>query len=103
MSSADKSTQGAGNKILRGLRHLILHNGWFKLLALLISVLLWAGLISQDESLTRDKVFSNVSVNVIGTDTMKRNGYIVVSNLSEVLGEVTAVAAVPQQQYEAAS
>ncbi len=102
MSSADKSTQGAGNKILRGLRHLILHNGWFKLLALLISVLLWAGLISQDESLTRDKVFSNVSVNVIGTDTMKRNGYIVVSNLSEVLGEVTAVAAVPQQQYERA-
>ena len=88
--------------LLRGLKHLALHNGWFKLLAVLISVVLWAGLISQDETLTRDKVFNDVSVNVTGTDTMKRNGYIVTSDLSEELNGVTAVAAVPQQQYERA-
>ena len=89
-------------KLLHALRHLFLHNAGFKLLALLISVVLWAGLISQDKSLTRDKVFSNVSVNVTGSDTMKRNGYIVVSDLNSMLEGVTAVSAVPQQQYDLA-
>ena len=89
-------------KLLRALKHIVLHNGWFKLLALLISMVLWAGLISQDVSLTRDKVFNAVPVNVTGTDTMKRNGYIVTSDLSEALDDVTAVAAVPQQQYDRA-
>ena len=83
-----------------GLRHLIFHNGWLKLGALVISVILWAGLISQDETITRDKTFNDVNVNVVGTDTMKRNGYIVVSDMDELLSDVSMVAAVPQQQYE---
>ena len=82
--------------------HLILHNWGFKLIALMISVILWAGLISQDETLTREKSFNGVSVNVTGTDTMKRNGYIVTSDLSELLDDVEAVAAVPQKQFERA-
>ncbi len=85
---------------LRFLKHIILHNGGFKLIAILISLVLWAGLISQDETLTRDKTFNDVSVNVTGTDTMKRNGFIVTSDLSELLSDVGATAAVPQQQYD---
>ena len=83
--------QSAGqmNRILKmlvsGLKHLFLHNGWVKLLAVLISLVLWAGLISQDESITREKNFQNINVTVSGTDTMKRNGYIVTSNLDELL------------------
>ncbi len=84
----------------RYLRHLFLHNGGFKLLAVLISVILWAGLISQDETLTREKTFSNVPVNIIGTDTMKRNSFIVLSDLTDLLGNVNAVAEIPQQRYE---
>lgn len=86
--------------LLRILKHLVFHNGGFKALAILISVFLWAGLISQDETITRDKVFTDVPVNVAGSEAMKRNGYIVVSDLSEALSNVTAVAAVPQQRYE---
>ena len=88
--------------LVRASKHLFFHNGWFKLLALLISVILWAGLISQDESLTRDKTFSGVNVNVTGADTLKRNGFIVTSDLTQLLTGVEAVAAVPQQQYERA-
>ena len=93
--------QSAGqmNRILKmlvsGLKHLFLHNGWVKLLAVLISLVLWAGLISQDESITREKNFQNINVTVSGTDTMKRNGYIVTSNLDELLSSVSATAAVP--------
>ena len=56
------------NLLLRGLRHLFLHNGILKIIAILISVILWAGLISQDENLTRDKYFQNVNVTVTGTE-----------------------------------
>ena len=89
-------------RIWKTAKHLVLHNGGIKLVALLISVLLWAGLISQDETLTRDKYFSDVSVNITGTDTMKRNGYIVTTDLSKALTGISAVAAVPQKQYERA-
>ncbi len=88
------------HSLLRGLKHVVLHNGWLKFIAVLISVLLWAGVISQDETLTRDKTFQNVNVTVTGADTLKNNGYIVVSDLNEMLNDVSIVAAVPQKQYE---
>jgi len=91
-----------GKQILKAVRHVLFHNGWVKLIALLISLVLWAGLISQDESLTRDKTWQNVSVSVTGEETMKRNGYIVVSDLEDALAGVSATAAVPQKQYDAA-
>ena len=88
--------------MLRGIRHVFLHNGWLKLLAVVIAVILWAGLISQDESVTREKSFQNVPVTVSGADTMKRNGFIVTSDIDELLSNVSVTAAVPQLQYEAA-
>ena len=88
------------NALRNGLRHLFLHNAWLKAIAVLISIVLWAGLISQDESITRDKTFQNVNVSVAGTETLKSNGFIVVSNLDEILKDVTVTAAVPQRQYE---
>ena len=88
------------NTAIRGLKHVFLHNGWLKAIAVVISVVLWAGLISQDESLTRDKTFQNVNVSITGSDTLRNNGYIVVSDLNELLNDVSVVAAVPQKQYE---
>ena len=88
--------------MLRGIRHVFLHNGWLKLLAVIIAVILWAGLISQDENVTREKVFQNVAITVTGTDTMKRNGFIVTSDIDELLSNINVTAAVPQLQYDAA-
>ena len=88
------------NLIRRGLKHMFLHNGLLKLIAILISIVLWAGLISQDDSLTRDKTFQNVNVTVTGSEILKNNRLIVVSNLEEMLNDVSVVAAVPQKQYE---
>ena len=103
---SENKTTGRFGRIMktlyRGLKHLFLHNGWVKLLAVLISLILWAGLISQDEKLTRDKTFQNVSVTVSGADTLRRSGYIVTSDLDEKLNSVNVTAAVPQLQYDAA-
>lgn len=86
--------------LVKALKHLFLHNGWLKLIAILISVVLWAGLVSQDESITRDKTFQNVNVNITGAETLLSHGYIVVSDLNDILSNVSVVAAVPQMQYE---
>ena len=57
-------------------------NNWpWKLLALFLAVCLWAGLITQDPTLTRERVFTDASVGITGADTLRRNGLIVVSGL----------------------
>lgn len=78
-------------------------NNWgTKLLSLVLAIGLWVGLITQDPTLTREKTFRDVSVSVSGTDTLKRNGFIVVSDLEALLGDVTVVVDVPQKQYVSA-
>lgn len=84
----------------RRLLKAIVHNGGFKILSLLLALLLWAGLITQDPSLTRERIFTDVNVSVTG-DMLQRNGLIVTSDLSEVVGKVTLRVAVPQMQYQA--
>lgn len=91
--------QGKFIKILLTLLKIILHDWPMKLLALVLAIALWAGLITQDPSLTREKRFSDVSVTINGTETLKRNGFIVISDLSALLDDVTVTADVPQMQY----
>ena len=88
------------NSLCNGIKHLILHNGWLKLIAVLISICLWAGLISQDENITREKSFQNVKISVTGVETLKNNKFIVVSDLDDLTASF--VAAVPQKQYDKA-
>ena len=51
-TSFSARARSIGKQILTIMRHVLFHNGWVKLIAILISLVLWAGLISQDESLT---------------------------------------------------
>lgn len=98
-SSKDHARRDA---ILRKVKSILFENWGAKVLALLIAIALWAGLITQDPTLTREKQFTDVSVNVVGSDTLKRNGYIVLENLDEVLDNVTVRVSVPQGQYTVA-
>ena len=77
-----------------------LNNWGFKLLALFRAVVLWAGLISQAPTLTREKTFENVTINLTNTESLKRNGLIVVTDLSSQLKNATLEADVPQMQYD---
>lgn len=77
----------------------VVKNWGTKLIALMIAIVLWATLIAQDPSLTREKVFEGVNISVTGEDTMKRNGYIVVSDLDKALDDAYLRVEVPQLQY----
>ena len=100
-----KPSGGVTDALARAGRYmlsLLVENWPVKLLSILIAVALWAGLISQDPTLTREKRFNDVAINVIGSDTLTRNGYIVLDDLDEVLGDVDIIVSVPQGQYSKA-
>lgn len=85
--------------ILQMLWRVARKNWGFKLLALLIAIVMWSGLITQDPTLTREKVFNDVTISVTGTEAIKRNGMIVTTNLDELLEGAQLQVDVPQMQY----
>lgn len=80
-------------------RNTVLNNWPLKLLSLLIAVALWAGLITKDPTLTREKIFRDVPVAVNNSDILRRNGYVVTSDLDALLEGVDMVVDVPQMQF----
>ena len=81
----------------------ILGNWPTKLLALVLAIALWAGLITQDPSLTRERTFRDVTVSINGSDTLRRNGLTVTSDLNALLDDVSVTVDVPQMQYNNAT
>ena len=61
----------------------IINNWTWKLLALFLAICLWAGLITQDPTLTRERVFTDATVSITGAETLRRNGLIVLSGLED--------------------
>lgn len=98
----DKKEHARQGALMRRIKSILLENWGTKLLAILIAVALWAGLITQDPSLTREKVFNDVSVSINGADTLKRNGYIVLEDVNALLEDVSVRVSVPQAQYASA-
>ena len=79
------------------------HNLMWKLLALVLAICLWAGLITQDPTLTRERTFTDVPVSVTGSDTLRRSGLIVLTDLSTAATTVRLRVDVPQREYTSAT
>lgn len=75
------------------------HNLLWKLLAFVLALSLWAGLITQDPTLTRERVFVDVPVTITGADTLRRNGMIVTGGLDDASAIVRLRVEVPQREY----
>ncbi len=97
--SVPRRADRTGLNAIRYVGHMLRHNLGWKLLALFLAVALWAGLITQDPTLTREKTFSDVQVNITGSDTLKKNGFIVTSDLSTLPPTVRLKVDVPQKEY----
>ncbi len=90
-------------KLLAQVWHSLRHNLLWKLLAVVLAVLMWAGLISQDPSLIREKVFTDVPVSITGADSLKNNRMIVTTDLTSEPPTVRMKADVPQMEYSSAT
>ncbi len=85
--------------VLQWVRRILLNNWPLKLLSLVLALALWSGLIMQDPTLTREKTFRDVNVAVNNTDILKRNGYVVTTDLDALLQHVDMTVDVPQMQH----
>lgn len=84
----------------RKLPSFILKNWSWKLMSVLMAVCLWAFLIMQDPTLTRERVFTDVTLNVVNADTLRRNsGLVVLSGLDEENLKARMRVDVPQRVY----
>lgn len=90
-------------QVLRILWGMVKNNWGFKLLAIVLATVLWSGLITQDPNLTREKTFTDVKISVSGSDSIKRNGMIVVSDLTDQLSGAQLLVDVPQMKYDTAT
>lgn len=99
----EKKNESGWQGLLRAVGRFFLHQWPFKLLSLVLAIILWSGLITQDPTLTREKVFTGVTISVSGEDTIKRNGLIVVSDLDAVTKDARIRVEVPQMQYASAT
>lgn len=81
----------------------IKRNWAWKLLALFLAICLWAGLITQDPTLTRERNFTDVPISISGAESLRRNGLIVLSGLEADALSSRLRVDVPQREYETAS
>lgn len=100
--NGDRKDHARWDALVKRIKSIFLHNWGMKLVAILIAIALWAGLITQDPSLLREKHFSDVPVTVIGAESLKRNGYIVLEHIEDALNGVSMRVSVPQGNYAAA-
>ncbi len=78
------------------------HNWGYKLLAFVLAVCLWAGLIAQDPNLTRTKTMADTAVTINGRTTLENRGLVITAGLPDNLtAEITAN--IPQLQYQNAT
>lgn len=85
-------------KLFQKFTSFLLRNWQWKLLSLFLAVCLWSGLITQDDSLTREKTFTDVAINITNADTLRRNGFIIVEGLDN-LPTARIHVDVPQKNY----
>lgn len=73
------------------------------LLSVLMAVLTWSALVASDGTLTREKVFQNVSVSITGESTLKSRGYIVMDDIEALVPGVKMTVEVAQSNYNRVS
>lgn len=96
-----KAKQPWHHALFKRLLSAITSNWKLKLLSILVAVVVWGALISEDANLTREKTFTDVPVTVTGTEVLQRNGLVIVEGLDS-LAPVRMRVQVPQKVYNAA-
>lgn len=91
--------RGPFRKLRQGVMRLMESKRFLAVLSLLIAIFAWSALVASDGTLTRQKVFPNVSVNVTGESTLKSRGYIVMDDIEEMVPGVRMVVEIAQQNY----
>ena len=98
-----ESPRGPFGGLRKGLARLLASKKFLMLMSVVAAILTWSILVASDGTLTREKVFSNVAVNVTGEASLKSRGYIVMDDIKELVPGVRLSVEVAQQNYNRVS
>ena len=98
-----KVQRGPFKELRSAVSRIIGHKAFLMAVSLLIALFFWSALVASDGTLTREKVFPNVSVSVTGEAALKSRGYIVMDDLDELLSGVRMTVEVTQSNYNRVS
>lgn len=107
MNSRPSKKPDAPRGPFRGLRDFMTRimesKKFLMLLSVLMAIVTWSALVASDGTLTREKVFQNVAVNVTGEATLKSRGLIVMDDIEEMVPGVKMTVEVAQANYNRVS
>lgn len=95
--------RGPFKKIRDTISRLLASKRFLMLLSLCFAIMTWSVLVASDGTLTREKVFQNIPVNVTGESALKSRGYIVMDDIRELVPGVRLSVEVTQQSYSRVS
>lgn len=90
----------AVGKVLRSVWGVLSHNFGLKVLSLLIAVLLWNNVVTNNASITRTKTIANLTGYISGQATLNSTyGLALLDNPAEQLGSISVLVEVSQSEY----
>lgn len=98
-----KAPRGPFKELRKGFGGMVSSKAFLMASSLLVALFFWSALVASDGTLTRQKVFSSVAVNVTGEAALKSRGYIVMDNLDELIPGVRMTVEVTQANYDRVS
>ena len=98
-----KAPRGPFMELRRGVSRIVGSKAFLVVSSLLVALFFWSALVASDGTLTRQKLFANVAVSVVGEASLKSRGYIVMDDISQLLPGVRLTVEVTQANYDRVS
>lgn len=86
-------------KFLGWLRRALLSNFWLKVLSLVLAIALWSFVLTNDTTITRERVLSNLYINTTNQSTLDSRDLAITEALSEILPQVRVAVEVTKSDY----
>ena len=98
-----RAPRGPFMELRRGVSRIVGSKAFLVVSSLLVALFFWSALVASDGTLTRQKLFANVAVSVVGEASLKSRGYIVMDDISQLLPGVRLTVEVTQANYDRVS
>ena len=86
-------------KVLGWLKRALLSNFWLKVLSLALAIALWGFVLTNDNSITRERLLSNLYITTTNQSTLENRDLAITEQLSEILPQVRVSVEVTKSDY----
>lgn len=86
-------------RLLGWIKRVLLNNLWLKIFSLLLAIALWSFVLTNDTTITRERILTNLYVTTSNQSTLDSRGLAITQALSELLPQVRLAVEVTKSDY----